>query len=169
VGTFAAADVYYPPSGGAQAAVVFAADETFSAIVSSATAVMNTAVPYQPGEFYRRELPALHAVLDDITNIDLLIIDGYVDLDPTGLPGLGAYAHKEFGTPVIGVAKSRFLTATHAIPVLRGLSHRPLFITAAGMPLPDAVQLVREMKGPHRIPDALRLVDTLTRVPQSQH
>jgi hypothetical protein len=37
------------------------------------------------------------------------------------------------------------------------------------MPLPDAVQLVREMNGPHRIPDALRLVDTLTRVPQSQN
>jgi deoxyribonuclease V len=163
VGTFAAVDVYYPHSGGAQAALILATDPTFTTIASTATAFVPNTVPYQSGEFYRRELPALHAVLDEMTNIELLVIDGYVDLDPDGRPGLGAYAHKEFGVPVIGVAKSHFLTATHAIPVLRGLSRRPLFVTAAGIPLPDAAQLVRDMSGAHRIPDALRLVDRLTR------
>ena len=63
----------------------------------------------------------------------LLVVDGYTDLDPGGRPGLGAHAHAEFGIPVIGVAKSRFRTATHAVPVMRGSSARPLFITAAGM------------------------------------
>jgi len=62
------------------------------------------------------------------------VIDGYADLDPDGRPGLGAHVHAEFGMPVIGVAKSRFRTATHAVPVQRGSSVRPLFITAAGMP-----------------------------------
>ncbi|MGH3303168.1 MAG: hypothetical protein ACRDOK_16105 [Streptosporangiaceae bacterium] len=41
----------------------------------------------------------------------LLVVDGYVDLDQDGRPGLGACVHAEFGIPVIGVAKSRFRPA----------------------------------------------------------
>ncbi len=82
--------------------------------------------------------------------------DGYVDLDPGGRPGLGAHAHAEFGVPVIGVAKTAFRTATHAVPVLRGHSARPLYITAAGIPVEEAADLVRHMTGPFRLPDALR-------------
>ena len=48
------------------------------------------------------------------------LVDGYVDLDANGRPGLGAYAHDEFGVPVIGVAKSAVQTPTHAVPVQRG-------------------------------------------------
>ena len=58
-------------------------------------------------------------------------------------PGLGARAHAGFGIPVIGVAKSRFRAATHAVPVVRGSSARPLFVTAAGMPSADAADVVR--------------------------
>ena len=61
-----------------------------------------------PGEFYLRELPPLRAVLEDLSGLGLLVVDGYADLDPSGRPGLGARAHAEFGLPVIGVAKSRF-------------------------------------------------------------
>ena len=68
-----------------------------------------------------------------------------------------------FGIPVIGVAKSRFGTATHAVPVVRGSSARPLFITAAGMPAADAADLIRRMTGRYRLPDALRRADTLAR------
>jgi hypothetical protein len=80
-----------------------------------------------------------------------------------GRPGLGAHAHAEFGIPVIGVAKSRFRTATHAVPVLRGSSVRPLFVTSSGMPAADAAALVRRMAGRYRRPDALRRADTLAR------
>ena len=69
------------------------------------------------------------------------MVDGYADRDPAGRPPLGAHAHAEFGVPVIGVAKSRFRTATHAVPVVRGSSMRPLFVTAAGMPAADAADL----------------------------
>ena len=65
------------------------------------------------------------------------MIDGYADLDPGGLPSLSAHAHAEFGIPVIGVAKSRHRTATHAVPVARGSSARPLFVTTAGMSSAD--------------------------------
>ena len=50
----------------------------------------------------------------------LLIVDGYADLDPSGRPGLGAWAYAEFGVPGIGVAKTAFRVATHAVPVARG-------------------------------------------------
>jgi deoxyribonuclease V len=77
----------------------------------------------------------------------LLVVDGYADLDPGGRLGLGAHAHAEFGIPVVGVAKSRFRTATHAVPVVRGSSARPLFLTAAGMPRADGADLARRMAG----------------------
>jgi deoxyribonuclease V len=64
---------------------------------------------------------------------------------------------------VIGAAKSRFLPATHTVPVVRGFSVRPLFVTAAGMPSVDAADLVRRTAGRYRLPDALRHADTLAR------
>lgn len=160
---FAAVDVHYPPAGGARAALVLASDATFSAIVSEKTTFIEHVAPYQPGEFYRRELPPIRAVLTDVDPLDLLIIDGYVTLDPTGRPGLGAYAHAEFAVPVIGVAKTSFTPATHAIPVLRGTAKRPLYVTSAGIPPADAAQLVQSMTGKHRLPDALRRADALAR------
>jgi hypothetical protein len=93
----------------------------------------------------------------------VLVVGGYAELDPDGRPGLGARAHAEFAVPVIGVAKSAFRTATHAIAVLRGASARPLYVTAAGMPRTDAADLVRRMAGRYRMPDALRRADTLAR------
>jgi len=98
-----------------------------------------------------------------MSRLGLLVVDGYADLDPGGRPGLGAHAHAEFGIPVIGVAKSRFRTATHAVPVVRGSSVRPLFVTAAGIPSADAADLVRRMAGRYRLPDALRRANTLAR------
>jgi deoxyribonuclease V len=88
-------------------------------VLAERTAVVPEVLPYRPGEFFVRELPPLRAVLDGVRGLRLLVIDGYADLDPAGRPGLGAHAHAEFGTPVIGVAKSAFRTATHAMPVLR--------------------------------------------------
>jgi deoxyribonuclease V len=90
-------------------------------------------------------------------------VDGYADLDPAGRPGLGAHAHAEFGVPVIGVAKTAFRTATHAVPVVRGGSARPLFVTAAGMSADEAAALVAGMAGRFRLPDALRRADALAR------
>ena len=162
-GVCAAVDVHYLRTGGARAAAVLAADAAFAHVLAERTAVVPRVAPYRPGEFYLRELPPLRAVLKDLTGLGLLVVDGYADLDPGGRPGLGAHAHAEFGIPVIGVAKSPFRTATHAVPVLRGSSGRPLFVTAAGMPRADAADLIRHMAGRYRLPDALRRADTLAR------
>jgi len=162
-GVCAAVDVHYLGTGGARAAAVLAADAAFAQVLAEHTAVVARVSPYRPGEFYLRELPPLHAVLDDLVGVGLLVVDGYADLDPAGRPGLGAHAHAEFGIPVIGVAKSRFRTATHAVPVVRGSSARPLFVTSCGLPAADAADLVRRMAGRYRLPDALRRADTLAR------
>jgi hypothetical protein len=89
---------------------------------------------YRAREFCRRELPPLRAVLGDPSGLGLLVVDGYADLDPSGRPGLGAQAHAEFGIPVIGVVKSRFGTATHAVPVLSGSSVRLFHQAMIGTP-----------------------------------
>ena len=161
---FVAVDVQYPPCGGARAAAVLAADATFCHLLADRTGQVTQVPPYQPGQFYLRELPPLHAVLGGLEGINLLIVDGYADLDPGGRPGLGAQAHAEFGVPVIGVAKTPFRTATHAVPVVRGESAaRPLYVTAAGMSRHQAADLVRHMAGRCRLPDALRRADALAR------
>ena len=161
----AVVDVHYVGAG-ARAAVVTASDPTFAALLHERILFIPRVPPYRPGEFYLRELPPVRAVLgelDDQAMPGLIVVDGYVDLDPDGRPGLGAYVHAEFGVPVIGVAKSAFKPATHAIPVRRGASARPLFVTAAGMPRTTAAELVGQMAGSYRIPDAMRRADALAR------
>jgi deoxyribonuclease V len=164
-GLAAAVDVHYPASGGARAAAVLAAGASFSVVVDERVIAVGEVLPYEPGSFFLRELPALLAVLAGQNQLRLVVVDGYADLDPQGRPGLGARLHAELGVPVVGVAKSAYRTATHAIPVVRGNSSRPLFVTAAGMPRDDAADLVRRMSGRFRVPDAMRRADGLARTP----
>jgi len=164
-GLVAAVDVHYPKSGGARAAAVRAASASFSPVLSERVVTVGEVLPYRPGAFYLRELPPLRAVLAGQDDLRLVVVDGYADLDGSGRPGLGARLHAELGIPVIGVAKSAYRTATHAIPVVRGTSSRPLFVTATGLPRDDAAELVLRMAGGHRVPDALRRADALARRP----
>ena len=53
---------------------------------------------------------------------------------------------------MIGVAKSRLRTATHAVPVLHRSSARPLLISAAGMPEVDGAELVQYVSGRRWLP-----------------
>jgi deoxyribonuclease V len=163
--TTAAVDVYYLEGGNARAAAVLATDPSLTHVIAEVTVMVmaERAPAYEPGEFFRRELPPIQAVLAGVARLGLLIVDGYVDLDPRGRMGLGAHAHVEFGVPVIGVAKSPFTAATHAAAVLRGTCRRPLYVTAAGLPVSEAAELVRLMPGRFRLPDPLRRADALSR------
>jgi deoxyribonuclease V len=160
---YGAVDVHYPATGGATAALIIAREQTFAQIKEEVVVRLEHVQPYQPGRFYLRELPPIAAVLAATRRLDLLVIDGYVDLDPAGTPGLGFHVYKHSGIPVIGVAKAEFRTATHSIPVTRGTATKPLFVTAAGLPNDEAAALVKAMSGPYRLPDALRLADSLAR------
>ena len=93
----------------------------------------------------------------------MIIIDGYVWLDANHRPGLGAILHEALGkrVPVVGVAKTVFGDAlSWCIPVVRGVSRRPLFVTAAGINAEEAAKGVHTMHGLHRIPTLLKLVDS---------
>ncbi|HEY2294899.1 MAG TPA: endonuclease V [Thermoanaerobaculia bacterium] len=127
------------------------------------TAISEVA-PYQPGEFYRRELPCVLAVLERGPAADVVVVDGYVWLGPERA-GLGAYLYQALGerTVVVGVAKSRFVGATDAVPVYRGDSRSPLYVTAAGVSAEEAAGWVERMHGPYRVPAMLKRVDQLAR------
>ncbi|ADG66357.1 conserved hypothetical protein [Planctopirus limnophila DSM 3776] len=121
---------------------------------------------YIPGEFYKRELPCIKAVLNQlVAKPSLIVVDGYVWLDANGKRGLGAHLFEllEGQVPVIGVAKTSFATAKNAIEVYRGKSSRPLWITAVGTNESEAARCVSEMHGSYRTPTILALVDRLSR------
>ena len=66
-----------------------AVDAAFARLAADRIALVPHVEPYQPGQFYLRELPPLRAVLDGLDQMAVLIIDGYADLDQDGRPGLG--------------------------------------------------------------------------------
>jgi deoxyribonuclease V len=119
---------------------------------------------YEPGRFYKRELPLLRTMIDGLEfRPAALVIDGYVWLGATSEPGLGAHLFESVGQaiPVVGVAKTRFRDDTWSARVLRGTSRRPLFVTAAGLDQTRAAELVLGMHGKHRIPSLLQRADRL--------
>lgn len=120
--------------------------------------------PYTPGRFYERELPCILAVLAKLREpVDTVVIDGYVQLDADGTPGLGArlHAHAQGRFAVVGVAKTAYGDGSFAHAVLRGGSKKPLFVTGIGVDVAVAAQRVEHMHGRHRIPTLLGWVDRL--------
>jgi deoxyribonuclease V len=158
-----AVDVDYREAQVVAAAVGF---ESWTANESVIEVIVTTdapPAPYEPGKFYLRELPHIRAALALIAQpVTAIIVDGYVWLGKS--PGLGAHLYDALGqtTPVIGVAKTQFASAT-AIEVVRGASARPLYVTAAGIDAKMASDHVLAMHGEHRIPTLLRRVDQLAR------
>lgn len=158
-------DVGYSDTGAIAAAVALA-DWADAAPLATYTVSIAEVEDYVPGEFYKRELPCIQAVLAQLpASPQILVIDGYVWLDDLGKKGLGArlYDALDAHIPVIGVAKTSFATATGAIEVHRGGSTRPLYVTAIGLEVKDAVKAVSRMHGAHRIPTLLNLVDRLSK------
>ncbi|MFO0954696.1 MAG: endonuclease V [Isosphaeraceae bacterium] len=154
-------DVDYRDAGAVAAGVWFRGWSADAAEFEADATFANVA-EYQPGQFYLRELPCLLGVLACGPKADVVVVDGYVWLGG-GRPGLGAHLHRAIGGVVVGVAKTRFAPATDAVPVLRGGSKIPLYVSAEGVPAAEAGRWVGLMHGPHRVPTLLRRVDTLAR------
>lgn len=167
--TIAVLDVHYRGAS-AVAACVVAPDWGAPTPVEERTATCTEVKAYVPGAFYERELPPLLAVLATVTTpLEVLVVDGYVDLGPDR-PGLGAHLWDHFGGrfPVVGIAKNEFRGAT-PIPCRRGSGTRPLYVTARGLPPAEAAEHVGAMHGEHRIPTLLRRADRLARYPGLAH
>jgi deoxyribonuclease V len=164
MGTIACLDVHYESTSAFAAGLVFREWSDAIAFEEKVVAVKSVE-PYHPGEFFRRELPCLLAVLERLPRPDIVIVDGYVWLDGRDKPGLGArlYEALERKAIVIGVAKTEFRAAAGICEVKRGTSSRPLYVSATGMQPEHAADLVRSMHGPFRIPTLLARVDQLAR------
>jgi deoxyribonuclease V len=161
----ACVDVDYR-SDGALAALVGCRAWTDAMPVVELTESIGHVEPYEPGQFYKRELPCLIAVLRRVSeSLDLVVVDGFVWLGDETRPGLGAHLYRALGgtVPVVGVAKNPFAGAILAQPVQRGTGHKPLWVTAVGVDVERAADAVRSMHGPYRVPTLLRCVDQLCR------
>jgi deoxyribonuclease V len=160
-----ATDTHYTDCVARTAGVMFrqwSDEEPISTYLVESTGVAE----YEPGSFYKRELPLILALLETVTpEPSTIVIDGYVQLDEGGRKGLGAHLFDSLGgrVPVIGVAKRAFAGSPHAMAIYRGTSERPLFVTAAGIPLQRAADWIRCMAGSHRLPTLLKAADRLSR------
>ncbi|MEQ1502053.1 MAG: endonuclease V [Myxococcota bacterium] len=131
--------------------------------VETHTALRTPVADYVPGAFWQRELPCLQVVLDGLA-ADVVVVDGYVWLDDLGRKGLGAHLHDVLGgVPVVGIAKTSFDGSAHARSVVRGVSVKPLYVTAVGIDLDAAAAAVASMHGAHRLPTLCALVDRIAR------
>jgi deoxyinosine 3'endonuclease (endonuclease V) len=163
----AAFDTYYTGSKAKTIGVLFEQwqDEKPAQVL---TDILEDVPEYEPGAFYKRELPCILSILKQIDQGTLtgIIIDGFVVLDDAGKPGLGAHLYEHLGRtiPVIGVAKTNFATnILNKRAVVRGESIKPLYITAAGFSPDEAAACVQAMHGPYRVPSILKYLDMLTR------
>jgi len=162
---FCALDVSYKDNAAVAACLTFS-DWTAASPLDEYVCRIQDIESYRAGEFFRRELPCLLRVLEELPELtELMLIDGYVWLDARRRPGLGVhlYEHFEGQIAVVGIAKTAFHGSPHAIQVVRGRSSRPLYVTAAGMDADAAATAVLSMHGQHRIPTLLRRVDQLCR------
>lgn len=157
-------DVDYRPTEAIAAAIVAKTWDAAEAIETRVARVSDVK-PYRPGAFYERELPCLLDVLSLIqSEYRAVVIDGYVELDEHGRPGLGAHLHDRLPhLVIIGVAKTAFHGSNFALPVLRGTSQKPIFVTARGIDDHHAAALVAHMHGNHRLPTLIKEVDSLAR------
>ncbi len=159
-----AVDVQYEQTRARAAGLLFDAWEAQEPLLAQVLELDGVA-PYLSGQFYRRELPCILPLIQKIAEehaLERIIIDGYVDLG-RDRPGLGRYLYQalEGCFQVIGVAKSPF-RGSEALPLLRGSSKRPLWISATEDP-EGAVAAIRSMAGEWRFPKLLQHVDALAR------
>ncbi len=162
-----AIDVYYQDEKAIVAAVLFHFWDAPTAAEEIVIEVQIDRVSdYEPGQFYKRELPCILALLETLDSPpEIIVIDGYVTLGSDAKPGLGQrlYDAIEGSSIVIGVAKTKFQDTPESTEVYRGDSKRPLYVTAIGIELSKAKAFIQDMSGEHRIPVLLKQVDRLTK------
>jgi deoxyinosine 3'endonuclease (endonuclease V) len=163
----AAVDVYYKGEK-AKAVCILFEHWASKEVLDTYAAVIQPVAAYEPGAFYKRELPCILNVLQqiDLSLLDVVVVDGYVYLDDEKRKGLGAHLYEALQekTPIIGVAKRRFhQNAAHVLPVYRGGSRHPLIVTSVGIEVSKAATAIQSMTGIYRMPDLLQYLDRKTR------
>ncbi len=132
--------------------------------------------PYEPGQFYKRELPCILDCLSKVklTDFDTIILDGFYRLrgqDGDEWSGLGEHLMEELKKQgllhpdlnIWCVAKSNFCrTDEISVPITRGAGKVPLYVQAL-RDQPGAALLVKNMAGEYRLPKMLKILDKETK------
>ena len=160
-----AIDVQYEENSAVVAGVLFpkwSSTEPNRDMVKSVSGIE----PYESGAFYKRELPCILSLLQDVNeHLETIVIDGFVTLGKEEKKGLGMYLYEALGEKIsiIGVAKRSFKDTPKICEIYRGDSSKPLFVTSVGLSLGEAIAGVASMHGKHRIPTLLKKADQLCR------
>jgi deoxyribonuclease V len=113
------------------------------------------------GELDLRELPCMLQLLHEhALQPEVIVIDGFVDLDAQETPGLGRYLHDALGgrTAVIGISRTPMRETPPQFEVIREEETRPLVVTCVGIDLGAAKARLRAMHGKKRLPTLLKRV-----------
>lgn len=155
----AALDVHYECDRAVAACVIFQHWQD-SVPVRLVRTVVPAVAPYHAGRFYQRELPCLLYVLEQADQeFETILIDGFVHLREGKGLGHNLFETLPYHPAIIGVAKSMLKLADLYVPLLRGQSTKPLYISALGCSLDEAARLVGSMHGAYRLPTLLKLAD----------
>ena len=160
-----AVDVDYQDDTAQIAGVAFN-DWTDAESLAIYTSSLSDVQAYEPGYFYKRELPCILKLLEEHElNPDCIIIDGFVYLDGKKEAGLGKYLYDALNgkSSIIGVAKRRFRNTPESCEVYRGQSSKSLYVTSEGLPPDTAKEHIASMHGSYRIPDLLKKADQVCR------
>lgn len=162
----ACVDVDYELNKACAACIVFENWDS-SAEYSQYKVIVDIVADYESGNFYKRELPCIVKVLELVEEeVEAVVVDGYVWLNSDKKPGLGwyLYTYLKETTAVIGVAKTEYHSGNiNVSKVFRGMSKKPLYITAIGINLSSAAENIKRMHGENRIPTILKKVDKLSK------
>jgi deoxyribonuclease V len=130
-----------------------------------ATRTYTSRVPHmekaRPGELDLRALPCIVQLLrEHALEPDVVLIDGFVDLDAKETPGLGRHLYHALGgrAAVIGVSKSSNPALPPQFEVFREEESPPLLVTSIGIDIGAAKAGLRAMHGRKRVPTLLKLV-----------
>lgn len=121
--------------------------------------------PYVSGEFYKRELPCVMELIEqiDLKDVGCIVVDGYVNHNEKEVLGAKLYHALDDEIPIIGVAKNKFIGENQSIEVYRGESKKPLYVTSIGISNIDAASQIKNMYGEYRLPYMIKKVDSFSR------
>ena len=165
-----AVDVQYHKDGTATVAGVLFKNFTYTDVVHTLTKKIDHVEAYEPGFFYKRELPCILSLLEEIDifeyPIKTIVIDGYVTLGSDNHDGLGMHLYNALNQSisVVGVAKTPYPEMNIQSIIYRGKSNKPLYVTVTpDLDLKKMASFISDMRGKHRIPTLLKLADQLAR------
>jgi deoxyribonuclease V len=159
-----AVDVAYKNSQGFTAGIAFDSfndSEPKNIYKAIAPSIQN----YEPGKFYKRELPCILQLLNTHSiSPRIIIVDGYVKLGENR-KGLGMHLYEALNKKVIviGVAKNEFKGADGDAALYRKNTNKPIFISSSGISLDDAKSKISNMSGEYRMPTLLKAADSACR------